>query len=96
MAVQTHASSTSQECSKHFPDLQRTPWSPLPTPGLRAVWLESLHSKTSPFSRHGVDCDDIGRSFPSDLKVAVCMSQHTFGGCAQYTPHMGVCGRSCV
>ena len=43
--------------------------SPLPTPRLRAVWPKSLHSGASPFSRYGVVCYCIRRSFHSELKA---------------------------
>jgi len=45
----------------------KAPWSPLPTPRLRAVWPKSAHSGVSSVSRYGVDSYLIGRSFPFDL-----------------------------
>ena len=71
MAVQTHAGSTSQGCSNHFPDLQHTPWSPLSTPCLCVVWPKPPHPRTSPVSRYRVDCYCIGRSgrFPLTLRL---------------------------
>ena len=62
----------------YFPDLQHTPWSSLSTPCLRVVWSKSPHPRTSLVSRYRVDCYRIGRSFPSDLKAGLCMSQHLF------------------
>ena len=67
--IQIGAAGMSQESSNHFPDLQDTPRSHMPTPRLRGVWPKSPHSRTSPFYRHWVDCYYTGRSFPSDLNV---------------------------
>ena len=70
MVVQTLAGSTSQRYPNHFPNLQQTPWSSLPSTCVRAVWPKSAHSSTSPFSWFGVYFYSIGMSFLSDFNYA--------------------------